>query len=173
MDSLDENNVYRLTKGRVLSDDTGGAVKDVVLAGLHSLTEGEKTPLTDYNEAIQHLQRRRGMVSVAEQAKSHVSIQRATTAGPSGTTGPGVETPIPLIQNEFQDCDSMSVDENEEEEGPTEIGQILDEVAEGFEDPTLLRLSEEDVALDMDEVIVEVEELSHSDEDLDDSESGG
>ena len=62
----------------------------------------------------------------------------------------------------------MSVDENEEEEGgPTEIGQILDEVAEGFEDPTLLRLSEED------EVIVEVEELSHSDEDLDDSESGG
>ena len=37
----------------------------------------------------------------------------------------------------------------------------------------LLRLSEEDVALDMDEVIVEVEELSHSDEDLDDSESGG
>ena len=43
-----------------------------------------------------------------------------------------------------------------------------------FEDPTLLRLSEEDVALlDMDEVIVEVEELSHSDEDLDDSESGG
>ena len=69
----------------------------------------------------------------------------------------------------------MSVDENEEEdsEGPTEIGQILDEVAEGFEDPTLLRLSEEDVALDMDEVIVEVEELSHSDEDLDDSKSGG
>ena len=38
---------------------------------------------------------------------------------------------------------------------------------------TLLRLSEEDVALDMDEVIVEVEELSHSNEDLDDSESGG
>ena len=28
------------------------------------------------------------------------------------------------------------MDENEEEEGPTEIGQILDEVAEGFEDPT-------------------------------------
>ena len=44
----------------------------------------------------------------------------------------------------------MSVDENEEDEGHTEIRQILDEVAEGFEDPTLLRLSEEDVALDMD-----------------------
>ena len=44
MDSLNENNVYRLTKGRVLGDDTGGAVKDVVLTGLHSLTEGEKDP---------------------------------------------------------------------------------------------------------------------------------
>ena len=131
------------------------------------------TPLTEYNEAIQHLQRRRGIVSVAEQAKNHALMQRATTAGPSATAGPGVETPTSCIQNEFQDCDSMSVDENKEEEGPTEIGQILDEVAEGFEDPTLLRLSEEDVALDMDEVIVEVEELSHSNEDLDDSESGG
>ena len=173
MESLNENNVYCFTKGRFLGDDTGGAVKDVVLTGLHSLTEGEKTPLTEYNEAIQHLQRRRGIVSVAEQAKNHALMERATTAGPSATAGPGVETPTSCIQNEFQDCDSMSVDENEEEEGPTEIGQILDEVAEGFEDPTLLRLSEEDVALDMDEVIVEVEELSHSDEDLDDSESGG
>ena len=48
----------------------------------------------------------------------------------------------------------MSVDENEDE-SPTEIGQILDELTDGFEDPTLLRLStlsEEDVALDMDEV---------------------
>ena len=52
----------------------------------------------------------------------------------------------------------MSGDEIEEEEGPTEIRQILDEVGEGFEDPTLLKLSE-DVALDMDEVIVDAEEL--------------
>ena len=132
------------------------------------------TPLTDYNEAIQHLQRRQGIVSVAEQAKSHVSMRRATTQGPSATTGPGVKIPITLAQNEFQDCDSMSVDENEEDEGPTGIRQILDEVAEGFEDPTFLRLSEEDVALDMDEVIAEVEEVEEqSDSDEDDSESGG
>jgi len=47
MDSLNENNVYRLQKGRVLGEDTGGTVKDVILAGLHSLTEGKKTPLTE------------------------------------------------------------------------------------------------------------------------------
>ena len=72
----------------------------------------------------------------------------------------------------------MSVDENEEKEGPTEIGQILDELGDGFAEPTL-RLSEEDIALDMpvDEVVVEVEleeeEQSDSDDDSDDSESGG
>ena len=50
------------------------------------------------------------------------------------------------------DYKDMSVDENEDI-SPTEIGQILDELTDGFEDPTLLRLStlsEEDVALDMD-----------------------
>ena len=72
----------------------------------------------------------------------------------------------------------MSVDENEDE-SPTEIGQILDELTDGFEDPTLLRLStlsEEDVAPDMDEVNVETEELEElydSDDGDGDSESGG
>jgi len=67
VESLNENNVYRLQKGRVLGEDTGGAVKDVILVGLHSLTEGEKTPLTEYNEAVKRLQCRRRMTSVAEQ----------------------------------------------------------------------------------------------------------
>ena len=68
----------------------------------------------------------------------------------------------------------MSVDENEEEDEPTEIGQTPDELVERFEDPTFLRLSEEDVALDMDEAVVDVEEqLSDLDYDSDDSEGGG
>lgn len=39
--------------------------------------------------------------------------------------------------------------ENEEDEGPTGIGQSLDELADGFEEPTSLNLSasEEDVVL--------------------------
>jgi len=97
---------------------------------------------------------------------------------PTHTGYPPIETPIPLTEKESQDYENMSVDENEEEEGPTEIGQILDELADGFAEPTL-RLSEEDIALDMpvDEVVVEVEleeeEQSDSDDDSDDSESGG
>jgi hypothetical protein len=62
-----------------------------------------------------------------------------------------------MTENEFRYYDGMSIDENEEER-PTEIGQILDDLVEGFEDSTLLRLSEEGVALDMDEVVVEVVE---------------
>jgi broad specificity phosphatase PhoE len=82
-----------------------------------------------------------------------------------------------MTENEFRDYDGMSVDENEEER-PTEIGQILDDLVEGFEDSschsTLLRLSEEGVALDMDEVVVEVEDqLSDLDYESEDSESGG
>jgi len=50
MESLNENNMYRFQKGRVSDEDTGGTVKDVILVGLHNLTEGKKTPLTEYNE---------------------------------------------------------------------------------------------------------------------------
>ena len=114
-------------------------------------------------------------MSVAEQAKS-VSLrllsQPTATTGPSVTTYTPVETPTPMVtENSSQDYEGMSVDENER---PTEIGHILDELADGVEDTTLLRLSEEDVALDMDEVVVEVEEQEElSDDDEDSEESGG
>jgi hypothetical protein len=42
MESLNENNVHRFEKGRVSDEDTGGAVKDVILVGLRNLTKGEK-----------------------------------------------------------------------------------------------------------------------------------
>ena len=133
------------------------------------------TPLTEYNDAIQHLQRQRGIVSVAEQAKSHSKtlqvLPRPTNTAGSATTDPSLETPTRLNEKEFQDYNGMSVDENNKDEGPTEIGKILDGLVDGFEDSTLLRLSEEDVALDMDEVVMEVEEqMSESDDE--DTESG-
>ena len=60
-----------------------------------------------------------------------------------------------MTEDKSLDYEDMSVDENEDI-SPTEIGQILDELTDGFEDP---RLSEEDVALDMDEVVLETEDL--------------
>ncbi|KIM41147.1 hypothetical protein M413DRAFT_72593 [Hebeloma cylindrosporum] len=174
MESLNENNVYRLQKGRVLGEDTGGAVKDVILAGLHSLTEGEKTPLTEYNEAIKRLQRRRSMTSVADQAKSLLPQPSApsATATPNPKTTPPLENPASSRgEEDLQDYEAMLVDENkgEPEEEPTEIERILDELADGVPEPTLLRLSEEDVSLDMDEVVVDV--IDDEEEESDDGDS--
>jgi len=76
----------------------------------------------------------------------------------------------------------MLVDESVEREPeeaskePNEIERILDELADGIPEPTLVRLSEEDVALDMDEVVVgvvdEEEDRESSDGDEDSEESG-
>lgn len=104
-------------------------------------------------------------MSVAEQAKvaklesmsMRLLSQLTATASLTATTDPGppveieAQTPMEtLTENKPQDYeDMMSVDENEEYERPTEIGQILDELADGarVEDTTLLRLSEDDVGI--------------------------
>ena len=84
-----------------------------------------------------------------------------------------VVTPTKNKPQDYEGMMSVDSDENEEYEHPTEIRQILDELADGVEDTTLLRLSEEDVALDMDEVAVEVEEQEEPSDDDDDSEESG
>ena len=58
MESLDENNVYRIKKGRVLDEDDE-PIKDVIAVGLQNLVEGNKNPLSEYNEAFWNLQARR------------------------------------------------------------------------------------------------------------------
>jgi len=66
MESLDENNVYRIQKGRVL-DDNDELVKDVIEVGLQNLTEGNKNPLSEYNETFRNLQARRRMKPVVSE----------------------------------------------------------------------------------------------------------
>lgn len=60
IESLDDNNVYRIQKGRVLDDDNE-PIKDDIAAGLQTLVEGNKNPLSEYNEAFRNLQARRRM----------------------------------------------------------------------------------------------------------------
>ena len=103
-------------------------------------------PTTDYNEAIQHLQRSRGIISIAKQAES-VSPSRQLSSQPTTTMGHSlsaatVETqtslvtaPTAVTEDKSLDYEDMSVDEMEDE-SPTEIGQILDELRDGFENPT-------------------------------------
>jgi hypothetical protein len=64
MESLDEHNVYRVQKGRILDDSDGGLVKDVISVGLEGLADGGKNPLWEFNDAFQRLQTRRKMTPV-------------------------------------------------------------------------------------------------------------
>ena len=65
MDSLHENEVYHIKKGRTLDDDDG-PVKDVITAGLESLCEGTKNPISEYNNIFTRLQTRRKMKPVLQ-----------------------------------------------------------------------------------------------------------
>ena len=80
------------------------------------LAEGGRTPLTKYNEAIQSLQCRRSMMSIAKQ-KSQFWCQWSSdswTNTPSPTTNPPLENPAATPDR--NDSEGMLVDEDVEEE---------------------------------------------------------
>lgn len=163
MESLDANDVYRYIKGRTISDEAGGAVPDVILVGLHSLTEGKKTPLTDYNDAFFKLQRRRRITSVAEQAQRYKSSLNQPQPPTSSIHPQNTEPTISNVEDSTKNEDeSMGDDDDQqsdkERDQPTELEQILEDISKGVQDPTLPRANKEDVALDMDEVEEVVEE---------------
>jgi hypothetical protein len=88
-----------LQKGRVLSDDKGGAVKDVVLTGLHSLTDRERHHLlsTMRPSSISNAGRASHRSAVTEQAKF-----MSYTTGSRIETNTPVETPmVNLTENKF------------------------------------------------------------------------
>jgi len=93
-------------------------------------------------------------------------------------TNPSPPLENPAVTPGEDDGEGMLVDESVEREPkkaskePNEIERILDELADGIPEPTLVRLSEEGVALDMDEVVVDVidEEDSESPDSDEDSE---
>jgi len=137
MSSLDENDIYRIKKGRTIKEDD--IVKDVIAVGLQNLTTGEKNPISDYNTAV---------------------LQEPVQPPPSPTL---LNTP-PILPATITDQD----DETElfmEQVSVSEVEQILVDLANGVVDETLPRLSEEDVAYDMDEVVVEEEEIVEDDDD--------
>lgn len=158
MSSLNEHKVYQIQKGRVLDEDDG-PVKDVVAVGLQNLTEGTKNPLSEYNDAFKRLQRRRRMKVVSHMHQDGSNASRAVD--PEGTTkSTGSRSSLqddsrsPPPSNPDGDNDSDASDEDQE---ITEDAQIMGDLFEKVVEPTLPRLSEEDVALDMDEVIFEDE----------------
>lgn len=167
MKSLDDHKVYEIQKGRVLKDND--LVKDVIAVGLHNLTEGSKNPLSEYNEGFKRLQTWRRMQPITE------FIPKATTppqnpkpilgATPSRhslnifthSQNPTLQTANNILQPS-DDADEDGRAEEEEEAEGSEAKKILDDLMNAVQDITLPRLSEEDVAVDMDKVFTEVED---------------
>jgi len=142
MESLDENDVYRIQKGRVL-DDHDELVKDVIEIGLQNLTEGNKNPLSEYNEAFRNLQARRRMKPVV------LGPSKEKGAAPDPDSDPQLPTAtIPPRQEHFSGFGMGREDmfDAAEDETINLFGDL-----EGDEDePGFSTTGADDVALDMD-----------------------
>ena len=137
-----------------------------IAVGLHNLTEGTKNPLSEYNKGFKHLQTRRCMQPLTD------FVPRLTTPSQTAEPIPGTNTPARSPNNSTASSQEPSLqvnninfqpsDEEEEDlEGTdsTETKMILDDLMDGVQEPTLPRLSEEDiqVEVDMDKVFMEVD----------------
>ena len=153
MSSLDENEIYRIKKGRMIKDEE--IVKDVV----------EKNPLSDYNAAFKRLQMRRKMKPVT------LTLLQGHSKSANSRTPPVQDVP-PQTPLDTPQIPSLPTTEDEEveidPEQVSEVEKILQDIADGVVDETLPRLTEEDVAFDMDEIVVEEEEIVEEDEDEED-----
>ena len=85
---------------------------------------------------------------------------------------PPVQDVPPQTPLDTPQIPSLPTTEDEEveidPEQVSEVEKILQDIADGVVDETLPRLTEEDVAFDMDEIVVEEEEIVEEDEDEDD-----
>jgi len=147
MNSLEDHKVYQVQKGRMLKDDE--LAKDVIAVGLQNLTAGEKNPLAEYNAAVKRLQKRRNMnpvtLTVPSGAVAHAPTPQPVPPTPSETS----QFPFTVTAEVVYDEGSPVPEEM------NEVEQILDELERGVVEETLPRLTEDDVAYDMDEILVE------------------
>ena len=176
MDSLDEHTVYQIQKGRVLHNDDK-VVPDVIAVGLHRLMEGMNTPLKEYNTAFHRLQKHRSMKPVSSSdIPTSASTPTCSTPVPNLTmtlplatsvTSPSFDhlshddsnTMTPSLHTVMESLDDEEIPEEGNNEEETlrlnEVFQIIDNMENGQIDESLPRTSAEDVAFDMDEVIVD------------------
>ena len=96
--------------------------------------------------------------------------QSAPSTLPVPEINPNIPSPAPVEPSRMASIDeeeNMGEEEDlgEKEELEGELVELMDELEHGFEEPTLPRLTEEDVAFDMDEVFhVDVDAPSEEEE---------
>ncbi|KAK7019667.1 hypothetical protein VNI00_018012 [Paramarasmius palmivorus] len=133
MKSLDENNVYRVDRNRSPLEDDDALVHDNVTEGLEALSQHSTNPLKDYNQSFFRLQNRRKMVPVIGEG-----IQRLLR-----------DVDADIDQEAFKDVSGAIGEDSDEEEDDFEDIDELEETMDADE-PTLERISAEDVSFEMD-----------------------
>ena len=167
MDSLHENEVYHIKKGCTLDDDDG-PVKDVITAGLESLCDGTKNPISEYNNIFTRLQtccKMKPVIpgSLSATRATNISVTHPLPASLDFVTQePGAPAQMPPSATEAID---------DEAHGDVAVASYLDELESSImQDPeTMVMVSTAaDVNLDMDEVEVEDETMDDDSEDEED-----
>lgn len=148
MDSLKEHEVYTVKPGRVL-DAEDIPVPDVLSTGLAVLTHGSTTntinPIAEFNEQYNRLRERRSMAPISD-TFNYPGLPTQTSAPPSDPT-PEAAPINESFDTELPDLDTGAESESSESsEGRDNLDADL-----FMESPTLPRLDEDDVALEMDE----------------------
>jgi hypothetical protein len=148
MDSLNEHNVYHIREGRVL-DPEDSPVPDVLSIGLAALSHGSSTnPLTEFNSQFDRLRERRRLLPITALLDSlTLDNQPSTSDLATGSTLSVPETEAqPMAVDLTDDEPPELVPSSDDEDETPEYDEDL-----FVESPTLTRLEEEDVALDMDD----------------------
>ncbi|KAK7033871.1 hypothetical protein R3P38DRAFT_3186109 [Favolaschia claudopus] len=144
MASLDEHEVYVEKEGRVLDDDEK-PVPDVISVGMAALTHGTSTtPLAEFNHQFEVLRARRRLTPVADLLDLMDAQQ--TPAVESEITAANTSAEPDVISPARPEFPSDSEEETDNEDGAEDTDNLF------AESPTLTRLDEGDVELDMDEV---------------------
>ncbi|KAK7029753.1 hypothetical protein R3P38DRAFT_3188615 [Favolaschia claudopus] len=142
MASLDEHEVYVEKEGRVLDDDEK-PVPDVISVGMAALTHGTSTtPLADFNQQFEVLRARRRLNPVADLLDLMDTQQTPAVEG--DITAANTSAEPDEDGSAVPESPGDSEEDTDEEEGAEQADSFF------AESPTLTRLDEGDVELDMD-----------------------
>lgn len=167
MESLKEHEVYTIKAGRVL-DPLDSPIPDILSTGFAALTHGTSassvSPLEDFNIQFNRLRERRRLIPVS-------AMQLPNPANPvSRHDNPGIasssESPMNTSSTDagdepVQDLQQEQLPDSDEEDYPEDLF---------IDSPTLTRLEEDDVVLDMDDWSLEEELVESGSEDEDEDE---
>ena len=139
MTVLKEHKVYTLTPGRVVHPKDA-PVADILSTGMAALAHGSSgNPIAEFNEQFNRLRERRRLIPVSNTLH--------TTAQCTPSTVPPTQTPAPSPPAVFED----NLNKNEAGQSDSEDeGDVDDGEGHGEHSPTLTRMEEYDVELDMD-----------------------